>query len=570
MDLYEVIEKRRDTRHFTSDEVPEQVLHKALMAAHQAPSVGLSEAVRFYLIRKEQIRQAVYDLFCKAQQKVRSQIQQDVLLSTPYNQLKLEGILESTVGMVVTTDYSVLQNFTIGVSGTTEALQWSSICSVQNLWLSLTEQGYSLGWVSILDYQNLKKLLNLPAHEMPLGYFCIGKPATDYLQQPMLQLQNWKIKSARPVVIEVETISNEPGKREPVNFPSFIEEDDNNTILEELRQCINQKTKPPGALGLLEETALQIGWIQNTLSPTISNVHVVVFAGDHGIAKTGLVNPYPQAVTAQMVKNFLAGGAAINVFCRQNNIALKVVDAGVNHVWQQHETAMGDLVHAKINFGTANYLYSNAMTEEECTNAMDKGREIVAGIAKQNCNCIAFGEMGIGNTSSASLIMSTLLQESLQDCVGRGTGVNDEQLRRKTAILEKVFAFHGLEKLRGQPFELLQKIGGFEIAMMCGAYLQAAQEKMIIVVDGFIASAALLLANEIDKHVRKYCVFAHCSGEKGHARLLQTLKAKPLLQLDMRLGEGTGAVLAIPLLQSAVAFVNEMASFETAGISNKS
>lgn len=569
MDLYEAIEKRRDTRHFTNDEVPDEVLQKALMAAHKAPSVGLSEAVRFYVIRKPSIKQEIYWLFCNAQKKARAHIENDPFRFTQYNQLKLEGILESPLGLVVTTDYSVLQNFTIGVSGTTEAVQWSSICAVQNLWLSLTEQGYSMGWVSILDYQNLKRLLQLPAHEMPLGYFCIGKPATDYEQQPMLQLKNWKIKSANPVVIEVEGIFSSSGNNSDYQDHDFTNESTNAQNCNKLQHIINQKTKPLGALGRLEEIALQIGGIQNTTAPEIINPHVVVFAGDHGIAKTGLVNPYPQAVTAQMVKNFLNGGGAINVFCRQNELSLKVVDAGINHVWQPHEIAGGELINAKINFGTHNYMQGNAMTGEELNKAIETGKEVVAALADGNCNCVGFGEMGIGNTSSASLMMSVLLQQPLENCVGRGTGANDDQLAMKMDILKKVAAFHNLKELHEQPMELLIKIGGFEIAMMCGAYLQAAKEKMIIVVDGFIATAALLAAQAIGKNVIEYCVFAHSSDEKGHALMLESLKAKPLLNLGLRLGEGTGAALVMPLLRSAVAFVNQMASFENAGVSAK-
>ena len=338
-------------------------------------------------------------------------------------------------------------------------------------------------------------------------------------------------------------------------------------LQEELRHKINYKTKPLGALGRLEEIALQIGQIQNTLSPQINKPHIVVFAADHGIAATGLVNPYPQAVTAQMVLNFLNGGAAINVFCRQNNIELKVVDCGVNYALEDVANSK-NFIAAKVGNSTKNYLEADAMTEREALYAIEKGKEIVQAIAANGCNIIGFGEMGIGNTSSAALLMSNILELPIEECVGRGTGVNNEQLNTKMETLKKVYAFHQLNQIFS-PVELLQKVGGYEIAMMAGAYLEAAKQKMIIVVDGFIATAALLIASKMNDADLLNCIFAHTSGEQGHEKMLHYLNAKPLLQLEMRLGEGTGAALAIPLIQSAVNFLNEMASFETAGVDNK-
>lgn len=340
-------------------------------------------------------------------------------------------------------------------------------------------------------------------------------------------------------------------------------------IREQLIEKINTKTKPIGALGILEEVALKIGIIQNTLAPVIKNPHIIVFAGDHGIAATGLVNPYPQAVTAQMVLNFIHGGAAINVFCRQHHIALTVVDSGVNFDFKDVVACPG-FIKAKVNKSTRNYLEGDAMTETEALYAIAEGKKIVQRIAATGSNTIGFGEMGIGNTSSAALIMSSIVQLPVEDCTGRGTGVNDEQLALKIDTLKKVQHFHQLHSLADDPLVLLTKIGGYEIAMMTGAYLQAAVQKMIIVVDGFIATASLLLAQKMNATVLNYCIFAHTSGEQGHEKMLRHLKATPLLQLGVRLGEGTGAALAIPLIQAAVQFLNEMASFETAGVSTAS
>ena len=337
------------------------------------------------------------------------------------------------------------------------------------------------------------------------------------------------------------------------------------SLQKQIQEKIEHKTKPSGALGLLEAVALQAGIIQNSLSPKIINPHIVVFAADHGIASTGLVNLYPQELTAQMVLNFFKGGAAINVFCRHNKIALVIVDAGVNVDLDESF----HFIDAKIRKGTDNYLNGNAMNMNEVNYAIEKGKSIVEDIVETGCNTIGFGEMGIGNTSSASLIMHQTLQLPLAECVGIEMGANDEQLAQKIKTLQSVSDFHQLRGKGIPVYELLNKIGGFEIAMMTGAYLEAARQNMIIVVDGFIATAALLLAQSINNNTLPFCVFAQASSEQGHQKMLEHLHAKPILHLDMRLGEGTGAALAIPLIQNAVNFLNEMASVDSALVSSK-
>jgi nicotinate-nucleotide--dimethylbenzimidazole phosphoribosyltransferase len=342
-------------------------------------------------------------------------------------------------------------------------------------------------------------------------------------------------------------------------------------LRKELQHKIDSKTKPLGALGRLEEVALQVGLIQKSVLPQIDHPHIVVFAGDHGIAATGLVNPYPQAVTAQMVLNFMAGGAAINVFCRQQDIGLTIVDAGVNFDFPE-ELSSKRLIRAKIGYGTRSYLEGDAMSREEVLQAMETGKKVVTDLFREGCNCIGLGEMGIGNTSAASLIMSFVTGIPVEDCVGRGTGVNDEQLEKKIATLREVFRLH-LPAIVASPTSLtiLQHVGGFEIAMMTGAYLKAAELNMIILVDGFITTSALLLAQLFDQgqELQSHCIFSHTSGEQGHEQMLQYLGARPLLNLGMRLGEGTGAAMALPLVRSAVSFLQEMASFESAGVSRE-
>ncbi|MDP1666179.1 MAG: nicotinate-nucleotide--dimethylbenzimidazole phosphoribosyltransferase [Methylobacter sp.] len=330
------------------------------------------------------------------------------------------------------------------------------------------------------------------------------------------------------------------------------------TLKTALQAKIDQKTKPRGSLGQLESLALQVGLCQNSLTPGLNKPCILIFAGDHGIVESG-VSAYPQTVTAQMVANFLAGGAAISVFARQHNIELLIVDAGVNADLDSHPK----LIDAKIGKATRNFLTDPAMTAEERDNALQAGADQVSRQYESGCNCIGFGEMGIGNTSSAAVLMHRLTSLSLVRCVGRGTGLNDAQLQHKLIVLQRALNKH---KDATEPLEVLATFGGFEIAMMVGAYLKAAELGMLILVDGFIAGTALLVANKLYPHVLDYCVFSHVSSEQGHQALLNQFNAKPLLNLELRLGEGSGIALAYPLVQSAVVFLNEMATFAEAGV----
>ncbi len=342
---------------------------------------------------------------------------------------------------------------------------------------------------------------------------------------------------------------------------SFLISSVSSALNDDLQQKIDAKTKPPGSLGRLETLALQVGRIQNTLTPEVKNPTILVFAGDHGITEEG-VSPYPQEVTTQMVLNFLNGGAAINVFCNQHNLHLYVVDAGVKVDLPEHP----ELIVAKIGRGTKNFAQQPAMSAEECEQALNKGAELSRTLPDTECNVIGFGEMGIGNTSSAAALMQRYTGLPLEDCVGKGTGLDDSGLARKRGILQKALNLHG--RIQDQ-HAVLATYGGFEIAMMVGAMLESAVLERILLIDGFIASSAFLAAFKIVPEIQEYAVFTHQSDEQGHSEMLNYLQAEPLISLGMRLGEGTGAAVAFPLLQSAVAFLNEMASFESAGVSDR-
>lgn len=327
-----------------------------------------------------------------------------------------------------------------------------------------------------------------------------------------------------------------------------------------LQQKIDGKTKPLGALGRLETIALQVGVIQNTLSPSIRKPTILVFAADHGLAEEN-ISPYPKDVTWQMAMNIVAGGAAISVFCRQNGIALKVIDAGVDYEFP----ADCPVIPAKIARGSRNMRREPAMSLGQCEDAMARGRGFVRHEAENGCNTIGFGEMGIGNTSASSLLMHRFTGLPIETCTGAGAGMQGGQLSYKQRVLGEISEKYD----PATPLETLATFGGLEIAMMTGAFLEARSRGMVMLIDGFIATVSLLTACQFDPSAARNALFCHLSDERGHGLLLEHFKARPVLQLDMRVGEGTGAAVALPVIQSAVAFLNEMASFEEAGVSNK-
>jgi nicotinate-nucleotide--dimethylbenzimidazole phosphoribosyltransferase len=329
-------------------------------------------------------------------------------------------------------------------------------------------------------------------------------------------------------------------------------------LAQRLQHRLDNKTKPRGALGRLEALALQIGLVQQTESPLLREPQVLVFAADHGLAAQGL-SAYPSDVTWQMVENFSAGGAAVSVLARQHGLALTVIDAGVCHEFAPR----AGLLDRKIGPGTADALHGPAMTAAQCAVAIQSGRDVVRGVPG---NVVLLGEMGIGNTSSAALLLARLTGAPIDACVGRGTGLDDAGLDRKRAVLRAVLQRHESAQA---PLAALAAFGGFEIAMMAGAALQAAGERRLVVVDGFIGGAAILVAAALAPAVFGYCVFAHRSNEAGHRLMLEHLGAEPLLDLGLRLGEASGAVLAWPLIASAVLVLMQMASFESAGVSNR-
>jgi nicotinate-nucleotide--dimethylbenzimidazole phosphoribosyltransferase len=339
----------------------------------------------------------------------------------------------------------------------------------------------------------------------------------------------------------------------PAIFPVY-----NADLAARLSHAIDNKTKPLGSLGMLETLAHQAGLVQQTVQPQLREPAILVFAGDHGVVAEG-ISAFPQDVTWQMVENFLAGGAAINVFARQNGCALQVIDAGVAHDFGPR----AGLVDRKVAGGTRNFASEPAMTAEQCAQALAHGMALVEALPG---NVIGFGEMGIGNTTAAAALMHKLTGIPVTACVGAGTGLTPEGVRHKQHVIEAAVAHHaGISA----PLDVLATFGGFEIAMMAGAMLKAAERRMLLLIDGFIVSSALLVAARLQPAILDYCVFSHCSNENGHRQLLEALGGTPLLNLGLRLGEGTGSALALPLLQAAVNFLAGMATFGSANVSEK-
>lgn len=326
------------------------------------------------------------------------------------------------------------------------------------------------------------------------------------------------------------------------------------SVERELKDKIDNLTKPKGSLGLLEELAVKIGMIQSSLWPKLNNPYNVIFAADHGVAVEG-VSASPQEVTHQMIRNFIEGGAGVNFLANQHNFKLLVVDGGVN----ANLDSVSGVIDRKIAMGTNNYLYGAAMTQDQMERAIEVGSEVVDMCFENGCNIISFGEMGIANTSASALWMNYLTGIPLERCVGAGSGLCSKGIEHKYNVLSKSKERYSGD---GSVYDIMRYFGGIEMVMAVGGMLRAAERKMVIIVDGFIMSSCILAASQIDGNVMDYAIFGHKGDEAGHKLLIDFMKVKPILDLGLRLGEGTGAICAYPIIDSAVRMVNEMSSFE--------
>ena len=346
------------------------------------------------------------------------------------------------------------------------------------------------------------------------------------------------------------------------NFIAKVKIDISASALEK----INRKTKPPGSLGVLEIIAVRLAVLQETLEPTLSKKRICVYAGSHGVASEA-VSAYPSEVTGQMVSNFVSGGAAINVLARHGGIDIHIIDAGVDADWPESLISMPDFYFRSIRRGTSNFYREPAMSEIECQQALEIGREQVRDALKDGIDLLGIGEMGIGNTTAASALLVALCNLNPAQAVGRGTGIDDESLQRKVQVVAGAVKRYSPACCEPAGLYWLRVVGGFEIAAMAGTLLEAASVRLPVVVDGFIATAAAAVAFSIDQNCREVCFFSHRSSEQAHGEALEALKVEPLLDLKMRLGEGTGAALAMSIMEAAAKIFCEMATFESAGVS---
>lgn len=327
-------------------------------------------------------------------------------------------------------------------------------------------------------------------------------------------------------------------------------------ILPALQQKINNLTKPKGSLGRLEELALQVGLVQQTLSPSLRRPHNLIFAADHGITSEG-VSLSPREITWQQCIHFVtSNGGGVNFLCRQHGFTLRVIDVGVDYDFPPELP----IINRKVRRGTRNCLLEPAMTAEEFDACISHGAEVIRSVHEAGCNVVSLGEMGISNTSASSLWMACLTDIPLEQCVGAGSGLSDEGVRHKLSVLQR--ALEAYPGDRRSAISVMRHFGGYEMVAAVGAILQAAELGMLILVDGFILTNCMLAACTLYPEVLSYAVFGHCGGESGHRLVLEALRARPLLDLGMRLGEGTGAICAYPIVDSAVRMINEMDSFE--------
>jgi nicotinate-nucleotide--dimethylbenzimidazole phosphoribosyltransferase len=576
--VYQAIYRRRDVRHFRPDPIPADVLARILDAAHHAPSVGFMQPWTFILISERQTRMRVRDLY--ERERIAAAQFFDEPRRTQYLSFKLEGILDAPLNVCITCDPTRAGATVLGRNSMPETDLYSTCCAIENLWLAARAEGIGVGWVSILKLPQLREILGIPHHVVPVAYLCLGYP-TQFLEQPELEKAGWRPRQPLGEIIHYEAwgllthsswpsldrlapgmpLSTGGSMKRLIDVTSRIRPLDS-VAMKAARNHLDQLTKPQGSLGRLEELAIKLAGITGQERPCFPHKGVIVMAADHGVANEG-VSAYPQEVTAQMVQNFLAGGAAINVLARRAGARVIVADMGVAADIPEHS----NLISRKIGRGTQNMTQGPAMSLEEALAAITAGITIIENEITQGLDLVATGEMGIGNTTAASAIVAAITGRSVADVTGRGTGIDQDKWQHKVVVIERALAVNHPNPT--EPVDVLAKVGGYEIAGLVGVILGAAAQRLPIVIDGFISGAAALVATELCPQVRDYLIAAHNSVEVGHRLLLERMELVPLLNLDLRLGEGTGAMMALHLVDDAIAIRDEMATFTDAGVAEK-
>ncbi|MEH0421912.1 nicotinate-nucleotide--dimethylbenzimidazole phosphoribosyltransferase [Streptomyces sp. B21-083] len=563
--VLKVMRERRDIRNgFRSDPIPHDVLLRVLEAAHTAPSVGHSQPWDFVVIRSAETRGTMHELAARQREAYAKSLPKG--RAKQFKELKIEAILDTPVNIVVTADPTRGGRHTLGRHTQPQMAPYSSALAVENLWLAARAEGLGVGWVSFFDEREMVRTLGLPEHLEVVAYLCVGY-VDEFPEEPELMQAGWSKRRPLSWVVHEETYGRRalPGE-EPHDLLAETVANIRPLDAKALGEAWERQkrmTKPAGALGMLEIISAQLSGLSRMCPPPIPEpAAVAIFAGDHGVHAQG-VTPWPQEVTAQMVANFLGGGAVCNAFANQVGAEVCVIDVGV----ASDLPATPGLLPRKIRAGTSDMTTGLAMTREEARAAIEVGIETARDLVAAGNKALLTGEMGIANTTASAALISVFTDTDPAEVTGRGTGINDETLARKTEVVRRAIDFHQPDP--ADPIGVLAAIGGFEHAAMVGLLLGGASLRTPVILDGVSAGAAALVARAIAPEVLAACIAGHRSAEPGHVAALNKLGLRPLVDLDLRLGEGTGALLALPLVQSTARAMHEVATFDSAGVTEK-
>ncbi|MGW3043902.1 nicotinate-nucleotide--dimethylbenzimidazole phosphoribosyltransferase [Kitasatospora sp. NPDC001159] len=569
--VHQVIRERRDIRNgFRPDPIPHEVLIRVLEAAHTAPSVGYSQPWDFVVIRSAKTRKRMHALAERQREAYADSLPKG--RAKQFREIKIEAILDTPVNIVVTADRTRGGRHTLGRHTQPQMAPYSAALAVENLWLAARAEGLGVGWVSFFDDEQLVRELGLPEHLEVVAYLCVGF-VDSFPDEPELEQQGWAKKRPLSWVVHEEQYGN---RALPGEEPQSLLADTLRGIrpldakaLGEAWDRQKRMTKPAGSLGMLEIISAQLCGLSRKCPPPIPEpACVAIFAGDHGVHAQG-VSPWPQEVTAQMVGNFLAGGAVINSFAKQIGTEVCVVDVGVAAELPdalQQGRATG-LLPRKVRPGTGDMTQGPAMTREEVLQAIEVGIETARDLVAAGNKALVTGDMGIANTTASAALISVFTGLDPAEVTGRGTGIDDETHSHKIEVIRAALALHQPDP--NDPIGVLAAVGGLEHAAIAGFLLGAASLRTPVVLDGVIAGSAALAAKAIAPEVLAACIAGHRSAEPGHQAALAKLGLRPLIDLDLRLGEGTGALLALPLVQSAARAMHDVATFDSAGVTEK-
>lgn len=563
--VLKVMRERRDIRNgFRSDPIPHDVLLRVLEAAHTAPSVGHSQPWDFVVIRSADTRRTMHELATRQRDAYAKSLPKG--RAKQFKELKIEAILDTPVNIVVTADPTRGGRHTLGRHTQPQMAPYSAALAVENLWLAARAEGLGVGWVSFFDEREMVRTLGLPEHLEVIAYLCVGY-VDEFPDEPELMQAGWSKRRPLSWVVHEETYGRRalPGEEPHDLLAETVAQIRplDAKALGEAWERQKRMTKPAGALGMLEIISAQLSGLSRQCPPPIPEpAAVAIFAGDHGVHAQG-VTPWPQEVTAQMVANFLGGGAVCNAFAGQVGAEVCVVDVGV----AADLPATPGLLPRKVRAGTSDMTTGPAMTREEAKQAIEVGIETARDLVAAGNKALLTGEMGIANTTASAALISVFTDTDPAEVTGRGTGINDETLARKTEVVRRAIEVHQPDP--ADPIGVLAAIGGFEHAALVGLLLGGASLRTPVILDGVSAGAAALVARAIAPEVLAACIAGHRSAEPGHVAALNKLGLRPLVDLDLRLGEGTGALLALPLVQSTARAMHEVATFDSAGVTEK-